>query len=160
MDSSGVRKQRSPFNRRLELHAFLADLAQLAQTKHLETAGISENRPIPAHEAVQAPRLLNEVVSEGVPTGGLDGIMPVHIEDPRTPVGRQRLRPGSHGLGAPLRIQLAVDIVDVFLDCSYCQAQFLGNILVGATSRHQPRRIRRQRLRPETGRAAATEGSS
>ncbi len=41
-------------DRRLELHPFLADLAQRAQAEHLKTARIGEYRPVPAHEAMQA----------------------------------------------------------------------------------------------------------
>ena len=41
-------------DRRAERHAFLADLAHGAEAEDLETAGIGEDRPVPAHEAVQA----------------------------------------------------------------------------------------------------------
>ena len=37
-----------------ELHALLADLAQRAEAEHLEAARVGEDRPVPAHEAVQA----------------------------------------------------------------------------------------------------------
>ena len=39
---------------RLEAHALFGDLAQLRQRHHLEAAGIGEDRPLPAHEFVQA----------------------------------------------------------------------------------------------------------
>ena len=40
--------------RRAEPDPVLADLAQLAQAEHLETAGIGENRFVPRHEAMQS----------------------------------------------------------------------------------------------------------
>ena len=40
--------------RRAEPDPVLADLAQLAQAEHLETAGIGENRFVPGHEAMQS----------------------------------------------------------------------------------------------------------
>ena len=39
---------------RLEGDALVGDLAQLGEAHHLEAAGVGEDRPVPAHEAVQA----------------------------------------------------------------------------------------------------------
>ncbi len=36
------------------MHAFFGDLAQIAQRKHLEAAGVGQHRLVPADEAVQA----------------------------------------------------------------------------------------------------------
>ena len=43
-----------PVGRRGEGHALLGDLAAVGQREHLETAGVGQNRAIPAREAVQA----------------------------------------------------------------------------------------------------------
>ena len=43
------------------MHALLLDFAQAGQREHLESAGIGEDRLIPAHELVQPARLFDEV---------------------------------------------------------------------------------------------------
>ena len=50
----GRQEQAVAVDRRLEADSLLADLAQRTEGKDLETAGVGEDRPIPAHEAVQA----------------------------------------------------------------------------------------------------------
>ena len=42
---------------RLERGAFLGDLADLGEAHHLEAAGVGEDRPLPAHEFMQAAEL-------------------------------------------------------------------------------------------------------
>ena len=57
LDAHGFFRRQETFvavHRRLELHSLLGDLAQRAQAEHLKTAGIGQDRPIPAHEAMQA----------------------------------------------------------------------------------------------------------
>ena len=50
----GREEQAIAVERRGELHAFLGDLAQRAEAEDLEAARVGEDRPVPAHEAVQA----------------------------------------------------------------------------------------------------------
>jgi hypothetical protein len=50
----GRQEQAVAVDRRLEPDSLLADLAQRTEGKDLKTAGVGEDRPIPAHEAVQA----------------------------------------------------------------------------------------------------------
>src|SRR5581483_12259333 len=38
---------------RLEVNAFLGDLSQRPQAKHLEAAGVGQNRPAPPHKAME-----------------------------------------------------------------------------------------------------------
>src|SRR6476646_7365377 len=47
---------------RAETYAFFFHLAQLAQAEDLEAAGIGEQRPLPAHEFVQAAQLAHQLV--------------------------------------------------------------------------------------------------
>ena len=49
----GREEQLVAVDRRRESDAVFADLAQRAEAEHLEAARIGENRPLPAHEAVQ-----------------------------------------------------------------------------------------------------------
>ena len=46
-----------------EFHAVLGDLAQFRQGKHLKSAGIGEDRPIPVHEGMQISRLGDEILA-------------------------------------------------------------------------------------------------
>ena len=46
---------------RAERHAFLRDLAQIAEAEHLEPAAVREDCTIPVHELVQAARLADEL---------------------------------------------------------------------------------------------------
>ena len=57
----GRQQQLVAIDRRGEAHAVLGDLAQRAQREHLEAAGVGQDRPIPAHEAVQAAVLADHV---------------------------------------------------------------------------------------------------
>ena len=43
-----------------ELHAPLLDLPQVRQREHLEPAAVGEDGPVPAHEFMQAARLLHQ----------------------------------------------------------------------------------------------------
>ena len=54
MLSSGPRNTVRAVGRRGEGHALLGDLAAVRQREHLEAAGVGEDRPVPAREAVQA----------------------------------------------------------------------------------------------------------
>ena len=56
-----------PVYRRTKPDPFLADLAQLTQTENLESAGVGENRPIPAHEAMQSTMRCNDVEARSEP---------------------------------------------------------------------------------------------
>ena len=47
-------EHRRAVGRRGEGHALLGDLAAVRQREHLEAAGVGEDRPVPAREAVQA----------------------------------------------------------------------------------------------------------
>ncbi len=49
----GSEKYRIAIDRGAKVDARFADLAALGQAEHLESAGISENRPVPMHEPVQ-----------------------------------------------------------------------------------------------------------
>ena len=66
-------------------HALLGDLADLGQAHHLEAAGVGEDRPVPAHEAVQAaePR-------DALGAGAQHQVIGVAEDD----VGAGRLAPG------------------------------------------------------------------
>ena len=46
---------------RSEFHALLADAPELLHAEHLVPPGIRQDGPVPAHEAVQPPRLLNDL---------------------------------------------------------------------------------------------------
>ena len=48
---------------RLELDAVFLDLAQVGQRKSLVAAAIGENRALPVHELVKAPKLANELMT-------------------------------------------------------------------------------------------------
>ena len=48
---------------RFEHHSFVRDLVHVAQTHDLETAGISEDRTLPAHEVVEAAELFDQAAS-------------------------------------------------------------------------------------------------
>ena len=47
---------------RAEAYAFFFHLAQLAQAEDLETAGVGEQGPVPAHELVQPAQLAHQLV--------------------------------------------------------------------------------------------------
>ena len=47
-------EQLAAVDRRRELDAFLGDLAQRAEGKYLEATRVSEDRLVPAHQAVEA----------------------------------------------------------------------------------------------------------
>ena len=44
-------------------YAFLLDLAQGRQRKHLKAAGVGQHRTVPAHEFVQTAHLLDDLVA-------------------------------------------------------------------------------------------------
>jgi len=46
---------------RLERDTLVADVAQLRQTKGLESAAVGQDRAVPAHELVQAPEIADQV---------------------------------------------------------------------------------------------------
>src|SRR5437899_1482354 len=54
-------KARGPVERRAELDAVVAALAELGQAEDLEDAGVGEDRAVPAHEAVQAAEVAHDV---------------------------------------------------------------------------------------------------
>ena len=54
IDSSGVRNSLSPLTGEANATPSSCTLAQRAEAEHLEAAGVGEERPRPAHEAVQA----------------------------------------------------------------------------------------------------------
>jgi hypothetical protein len=56
---SGLKEMRRAVKVRTEGDAFFGDLAQLAQTKDLESARVGQDRPRPAHELVHAAKLAN-----------------------------------------------------------------------------------------------------
>ena len=45
------------------MHALLLNLAQAGKREHLESAGIGEDRLIPAHEFVQPARLFDQILA-------------------------------------------------------------------------------------------------
>ena len=91
IDSSGVRKQLVAVDRRGELHALLADLAQRAQAEHLEAARVGEDRPVPAHEAVQAAVRARSPRARAAATGGRCCRARSARRAPRSSAGRHRL---------------------------------------------------------------------
>ena len=48
---------------RVKGYAFLLDLAQGRQRKHLKAAGVGQHRTVPAHEFVQTTHLLDDLVA-------------------------------------------------------------------------------------------------
>jgi hypothetical protein len=58
----GRKKMRRAVDGRTELDAGLGDLSELREAEHLEAAGVGEDRPVPAHEAMQSAELTHEAV--------------------------------------------------------------------------------------------------
>ena len=50
-------------DRRAELDARLADLSELGEAPHLESAGVGQDGAVPAHETMEAAELTDEVVA-------------------------------------------------------------------------------------------------
>src|SRR4029450_9002688 len=48
---------------RAELDAGFGDLSELRETEHLKSAGVGQDRAVPAHEAVESAELANQIVS-------------------------------------------------------------------------------------------------
>jgi hypothetical protein len=67
IEISGDRNSLRTVDRRGELDALFRDLAHRAQRKHLEAAGVGQDRPIPAHEAVQAAELVHDLGARAQP---------------------------------------------------------------------------------------------
>ena len=57
----GREKQLVAIDRAGKAHAFLADLAHVAQAPDLETAAVGQDRLVPVFELVQAAKLLHDV---------------------------------------------------------------------------------------------------
>src|SRR5215467_11701194 len=47
---------------RAKINSVLSDLAQSAQAEHLKAAGISQDRPFPAHKVVQPAEIANQLM--------------------------------------------------------------------------------------------------
>jgi hypothetical protein len=60
-------EQLAAVDRRGELDALFRDLAHRAQRKHLEAAGVGQDRLVPAHEAVQAAELVQHFGARAQP---------------------------------------------------------------------------------------------
>ena len=84
MDSSGDRKQASPLTGERNATPSSRDLAQFAQAEHLESAGIGEDRPVPAHESDAIPPCAS-ITSQTRPQPEVKGI----AEHDLRPDGRQ-----------------------------------------------------------------------
>ena len=70
--SSGVRNIRAAVDVRAELDARIRDLAQRREAEDLIAAAVGEDRPVPAHEAVQAAELADELRAR--PQGQVVGV--------------------------------------------------------------------------------------
>ena len=51
-----------PVYMRVKINAFFFNLAQLGQGKHLKSAGIRENRSVPAHEFVKSAKFFDQLI--------------------------------------------------------------------------------------------------
>jgi hypothetical protein len=58
----GRKKMRRAVDGRTELDAGLGDFSELREAEHLEAAGVGEDRPVPAHEAMQSAELAHQAV--------------------------------------------------------------------------------------------------
>ena len=48
---------------RVKIHTLFLDLTQLCQRKHLESAGICKDRPVPVHKFMKTSKLLHHLVT-------------------------------------------------------------------------------------------------
>jgi hypothetical protein len=69
----GGEQQLVAVDRRGEAHAFLADLAHLAQAEHLEAAGVGQDGLVPAVERMQSAELAS-ITGQPRPQPQMEGV--------------------------------------------------------------------------------------
>ena len=67
---SGVSSSSAPSMCERNVDPVVGDLADLGEAEDLEAAGVGEDRPVPAHEAVQAAQLGDQLVAGPQGRGG------------------------------------------------------------------------------------------
>ena len=91
-------------DRRLEADALLAELAELGQREDLEAAAVGDQRPLPAHELVQAAELGHQLLA------GVQQTVAVHVIGQEQGLAECRVVVAEAGLRAGVALAVAVQV--------------------------------------------------